>query len=527
MKHHHHHACLSGLRFPEPWRRQLISGLLSGSLIFQPVLVNAASNIVVDDTQTTTSQASNGVTVVDIATANSRGLSHNRYEHFNVDAQGAILNNSAVTISTNLAGLISGNGSLVPGAEASLILNEVTAANRSQLDGALEVAGSAADVVLANPYGITCNGCGFINTPRLTLSTGAPMLSDTGDLSHFSVIGGDIAITGEGMNALEVQRLDILARAIQLNAQLHAQQAFLVSGRNTVAADFSNSAGITPLEPTAASEADKPLFAIDSSALGGMYTNRILLIGTEAGVGFRLGGDLYASAGNILIQADGSIAAASIDGAVDIDLRSNGGGIGVDDSLRADGDIVLTANTDVRVNGNMTAGERVLVQARSLTNAAESLIQSGVARDGSVISGHNMTVSLTDNLINNGHIKSAGALDLSAQHMGQGGIVSSVGASEYSLNTLTNTGELVSGGDLQLLIRDTLDNTAGTLRHLGTGPLALDTSNLINVSGHILGEGAATLTVNETDNTLGLIRTKTLSVTGNNWSNLGGMVEGQ
>ena len=125
MKNQSYHPFLSGLRFAEPWRRQLISGFLSALLIFQPVLMNAASNIVVDDTLTTTSLASNGVTVVDIAAANARGLSHNRYEHFNVDAQGAILNNSAVTTGTELAGLISGNGSLVPGAEASLILNEV------------------------------------------------------------------------------------------------------------------------------------------------------------------------------------------------------------------------------------------------------------------------------------------------------------------------------------------------------------------------------------------------------------------
>ncbi|MDY7568963.1 hypothetical protein RGV32_03770 [Pseudomonas sp. CCC4.1] len=29
---------------------------------------------------------------------------------------------------------------------------------------------------MANPYGITCNGCGFINTPNVTLTTGKPMV---------------------------------------------------------------------------------------------------------------------------------------------------------------------------------------------------------------------------------------------------------------------------------------------------------------------------------------------------------------
>jgi filamentous hemagglutinin len=170
--------------------RQLFSLGLSTLLILQPVMLHGASNIVVDDTVTGTSSASSGVSVVDIATPNSRGLSHNRYRHFNVDKQGAILNNSAANVSTQLAGWIAGNPSLAPGAEASLILNEVTHANRSQLHGAMEVAGNAADVVLANPYGITCNGCGFINIPRMTLSTGRPVLNDAGDLSYYSVTGG-------------------------------------------------------------------------------------------------------------------------------------------------------------------------------------------------------------------------------------------------------------------------------------------------------------------------------------------------
>ena len=151
-----HDHCVGPYHWPTRLRRmgnmprQVLSLGLSTLLILQPVMLQGASNIVVDDTMTGTSTASNGVSVVDIATPNSRGLSHNRYQHFNVDRQGAILNNSAANVSTQLAGWISGNSSLASGAEASLILNEVTHANRSQLDGAMEVAGNPADVVLAS-----------------------------------------------------------------------------------------------------------------------------------------------------------------------------------------------------------------------------------------------------------------------------------------------------------------------------------------------------------------------------------------
>jgi filamentous hemagglutinin family protein len=55
---------------------------------------------------------------------------------------------------------------------ARFILNEVVSANPSQLLGFVEVAGSPAQVVIANPAGVTCNGCGFINASRATLTTG-------------------------------------------------------------------------------------------------------------------------------------------------------------------------------------------------------------------------------------------------------------------------------------------------------------------------------------------------------------------
>ncbi|VVN55474.1 hypothetical protein PS685_01886 [Pseudomonas fluorescens] len=49
---------------------------------------------------------------------------------------------------------------------------------------------------MANPYGITCNGCGFINTPNVTLTTGKPMvgglLAETmgGDFKTGALAGG-------------------------------------------------------------------------------------------------------------------------------------------------------------------------------------------------------------------------------------------------------------------------------------------------------------------------------------------------
>src|SRR5699024_1792846 len=119
-------------------------------------------------------KAANGTPVVNIVAPGKHGLSHNVYSRFDVGNKGLILNNSASISKTQLAGYIYGNANLKASGPASVILNEVTSTRSSQLKGYMEVAGAPATVIVANPNGIACDGCGFINTPRAVLTTGKP-----------------------------------------------------------------------------------------------------------------------------------------------------------------------------------------------------------------------------------------------------------------------------------------------------------------------------------------------------------------
>ena len=118
---------------------------------------------------------------------------------------------SATSQSTQLGGYIIGNSNL-NGRAATVILNEVNGGSPSQLRGYTEVAGQGAHVILANPHGISCDGCGFINTPKVTLSTGRPIL-ENGRLARYDVEGGAIAIEGRGLNASNVSQFELITRS--------------------------------------------------------------------------------------------------------------------------------------------------------------------------------------------------------------------------------------------------------------------------------------------------------------------------
>ncbi|EJM79537.1 hemagglutin-like protein, partial [Pseudomonas sp. GM67] len=99
--------------------------LLANVMFWQPMWAQA-DGIVVATPGTTLDNAGNGMQIVNIATPNGSGLSHNQFHDYNVSAQGLILNNgSAQTSLSQLGGIIIGNPNLKNSGSAQTILNEV------------------------------------------------------------------------------------------------------------------------------------------------------------------------------------------------------------------------------------------------------------------------------------------------------------------------------------------------------------------------------------------------------------------
>ncbi|AVR65494.1 hemagglutinin [Pseudomonas paraeruginosa] len=457
---------------------QCIALTLAGILFLDPI-VAAAAQLAVDAAaggNTSLGQAGNGVPIVNIATPNGAGLSNNHFRDYNVGANGLILNNATgKTQGTQLGGIILGNPNL-QGQAAQVILNQVTGGNRSTLAGYTEVAGQSARVIVANPHGITCQGCGFINTPRATLTTGKPIM-DGQRLERFQVDGGDIAIEGAELNVSNLEQFDLITRSATLNAKLYAKNLNIVTGRNDVQADSLQAT------PRAADGSEKPRLAIDSSALGGMYAGAIRLVGTEQGVGVKLAGDMAASGGDIRIDASGrlSLAQASSQG----DLKIAAQAVELNGKTYAGGSAEIRGAEELVNRQSLAARERIALDAAHIDNAG--VIEAGVDPDN--------------------RRNARGDLELRS-------------------GTLRNAGSLVASRTLEARASQALDNQGGSLKGATTRVAAGD---LDNRGGKLLAEGELRVAAANLDNRRGGLlhsRDRTVVAAAGKLDNRGGQVIG-
>lgn len=479
---------------------QNIALIVAGVLFLNPIVATAAQ-LAVDQAaggNTSLTQAGNGVPVVNIATPNASGLSHNKFTDYNVGQQGLILNNATDRLhSTQLGGIIIGNsnlgGSNLKNGAAGLILNEVTGGNASQLKGYTEVAGRSAAVIVANPHGITCDGCGFINTPRVTLSTGAPVI-ENGRLQRFDVDGGQIAIQGQGLNADNVDQFDLITRSAQINAELHAKKLNIITGRNEVDA--------TTLAATAKADdgSSKPMLAIDSSALGGMYAGAIRLVGTEQGVGVKLAGDMAASAGDIQIDASGNLTLGRTGAQNNLQIAAA--------SAELAGPAYAGNSAAIRVTGalankqSLAAANSIDLRAGRLDNAG--IIEAGVKADNSRNATGDVRIDAAD-ARNAGRVLASRDLKVDAKSLdNQGGVLSGAASAVVQANNVNNQrGRLLSQGGLKVAASSLDNGNAGLVS--GGNSVGLQVDKLANRGGEISSQKRVAITSTELDNRSGRI----------------------
>ncbi|ELY4002913.1 hemagglutinin repeat-containing protein [Cronobacter dublinensis] len=494
---------------PVRFSARLLSYLIISLLVWQPV-APAFAAAMTPTGPTGMDKAANGVPVVNIARPNAAGISHNQFKDYNVGKEGVILNNATGQMNqTQLGGIIQNNPNLRAGQEARGIINEVTGGSRSQLNGYTEVAGKAANVMVANPYGITCNGCGFINTPNVTLTTGKPTFDAAGNLTTLDVTRGTITVEGKGLDASQSDALSIISRATEVNAAIHARDLNVTVGANRVGASGSRTA--------IAGEGPAPVVAVDTGALGGMYANRIRLVSGDKGVGVNLG-NLNARQGDITLDASGRLAVknslasgtltAKGDNVTLSGEHKTGGALAVssrgdvalrDASLASDGAITLAADgTLSSAASTLTSGQSQTLKGKTVTldNATrvdarnDVTLNGGALENQAQISAGGSAQLSGERLTNSGQIAAKGRLETRATRLTNSGTLQGNGVNVES-DAVTNSGTLQSGADLTLNAA-TLDQQ-GTLSARGDAVLTARDSLSNRASGNILTDGALTV----------------------------------
>lgn len=404
-----------------------------------------ASNIVVDknasqNQRPNVHQLGNGATQIDIASPTSGGVSHNKFNQFDVSKEGVILNNSRNGSNTQLGGAINGNQSLTN--SAKIILNEVNSKNPSQLQGYVEVAGQKAQVVIANTAGITCNGCGFINADRATLTTGKPII-ENGNLKGYDVQGGKIEINGKGYRASGQDYTDLISRSVSINAELWTDnQLNVVTGKNKVSADLSKIE-----EQGADSVSGKPEFGVDVSALGGMYANKIKMVGTELGVGVHNNGKIWTNAGEVNISADGQILnQGSIDAAGDIVIKSVSSGVENQNYI-----------SSRKGNASFASSEEIKNNVQGIIKARENInFNSGewTGNDGLIEAGQ--TVSSQGYNFTNGEGGTTKAKNIQVKTVTSRNTGEMYADNEikFDVDTLSNQGKMIAGKQISILAKE-------------------------------------------------------------------------
>ena len=464
-----------------------IAAALLASLFYTDTILLAASPILPDtkapsDRQPLVQETASGIPLVNIAAPSAGGVSRNDYERFNVPEKGAVLNNSYTLSKTELAGFVQGNANMA-GGPAKIILNQVTSGHSTTMNGFLEVAGTKADVVIANPNGITVNGGGFIHTGRAILTTGKPEYSRDNQWKDIRVSNDAmIVINGKGLNGEKADVIEVYTRAAKILGQIKAETLQVTTGANVIDA---KSGTATAIEGSGV----KPQVAIDAADLGAMNAGRIFFVLNEENIPAQLQSAIEAQ--DLVIDSKGNLYHTGIIHTKD------GATIRAKDILNK-GTIASGGYLSLTSEGTLTNAKTIGAEGHAEIHAGDVVNQSVIASEGHLAISSDRTITNENSrILANGDVTLATKTLMDNQN-----------------------GTIAAGGNLDVKTAE-LNNEQGNVTAYGNGLLSA-ARKLDNAEGHVAVNQALNITSGEVVNTKGTltagqderIETKTIQLDG-------------
>ena len=394
---------------------------------------------------TRATKTASGIDQLDIAAPNKNGTSYNSLKELQVSEQGLILNNNKdIVANTKIAGYVARNRNLDNSIAANLIITEVTGKNRTNINGTVEVAGKRADLVMANRNGVYVNGGNFLNTDRVTLTTGSLEMKN-GDLVTINVSQGQIGIGEKGLNALNLTELELLGKTIDVSGVIKASK----ETRLLVSAGGQTYEYKTK-EVKSKGETYKGI-AIDGKSVGSMYAGKIDIISNDKGAGVNTKGDLV-SVDDIVITANGDITTAQVDSGKDLKYKTT---------------------QKVKMNGKTTVAKKVKVKARETEINAK------------VVTGY-LEKALGKK-----------SLDIESEKTNITAKIEAQGKIKINVNQIQNSGEIFATEKINIA-GNKLNNNNGEIR--SNQKIEINVKETSNVKGYILSDGLTKEDVKKEEN---------------------------
>lgn len=399
---------------------------------------NIFSEIVPDPASigTKVTRTASGVDQIDIARPTGNGTSYNSLKELQVGERGLILNNNKnIVVQTEIAGLVVRNRNLDNGTEANLIITEITGKNRTGINGYVEVAGKRADIVIANRNGIHVNGGGFLNSDRVTLTTGR-LNMENGDLKSIDVTEGKVSVGEKGVDALSLSDLELIGKTVDVSGIIKGSKdtrVLISAGGQTY--EYKTK------KVTGKGETYEGI-AVDGKAAGSMYAGKIDIISNDRGAGVNTKGDLV-SIDDVTITASG-------------DITTN--------KVHSEKRVAYKTNRKVRIRKQTTAGKQVTVQAKKTEIDVDAKVITGYLEKTLGEASFNAE---GEEVKNKGEIQAEGKISIKSKLTENSGEMYSTVKTE------------IEGGKL--------DNSRGTLK--SDGKIDVKTSETVNREGYILSDG--------------------------------------
>lgn len=420
------------------------------------------------------------IDIVNIAKP-TNGTSHNTFLSFDVNGN-VVLNNSTQAGNSQLAGKIEANTNL-KGESANLIIAEIQSSKGSSINGAIEVFGQKADLLLANENGFTLGDAVFLNTQGVSFVGGRVNgrevdIKSTGNI----VLNGNVFVDGSYFN--------VIAQSIRFSGGVSSYSGEKLDKINFIAGNNIVSLNEMSNPSVRVKRENKTQSGIDGSLMGSMNAGVVKFVATGKGLGVKHSG-MILSPKDIIIESDSGVELNTLKSEGNVKITSKDAS-----SIFLDAKNITINTQGHTLNRGVMNAKNLEIIAGSFENksdekALSELLKLKITDTKPMLNADTLTLSAST-LKNQGNLY-AGVLTLNGREIdNQGEILAEAITINLSSNHLKNqNGQIAAKNELRINAQEDFSIDSGGF--YGGKLLAIDALGALNINTALLSPSSITI----------------------------------